>query len=412
VAAPVASAAMATQDIALTGWGLGVEGLSATLEARGRTRLGGELVWPRSDDVLELTLAFLQLNRGQLRARVGRLESLSGLGFTAYDGVELLAALPRGVRVEAYGGRSLARGVREPRDQALRGLQDYLPERGAYLLGGAVAYQGALGAGGLRYQREIWSDRRGLVSERASLDARTARLAPLTLAGALDYDFGTGRIGKGQLQLRLPLAVAEGSDAALELTARRYLPYFELHTIWGFFSPVAYHEAELRGSWARGAAALWAAGSYRAYQDAAADAFLHAPAERGWRLAGGGQWSVAPRWSAQAQLATELIPGAFLSSADVTVRVRVHSRVALAATGTGFQQIEEFRVGDGRILGIALTGDVAVSERVRLDAGGAAYRMRDGTRSDAYDWNQLRAWSSLRVELGRDPGLARVGGER
>jgi hypothetical protein len=407
VAGPVESAAMGTQDLALTAWGLGVEGLSATVEARGRARLGGALVWPRSDDALDLTLGFVQLNRGALRARVGRVESLSGLGFTAYDGAEVLASLPRGVRVEAYGGRSLARALREPRDQALRGLQDFLPEQGAYLLGAALGYQGAGGAAGLRYQREIWSDRRGLISERASLDARSVRLAPLTIAGALDYDFGAGRVGKGQLQLRYPLTVA-AADAALELTARRYLPYFELYTIWGFFSPVAYHEGELRGSWARGVLAVWGAGSYRAYQDADADAFLHAPAAHGWRVSGGGQWSAAPGWTAQAQLATELIPGAFLSSADVSLRVRVHPRVAVTATGSGFQQIEEFRVGDGRVVGIALAGDAVLGERIRLDAGAAAYRQRDATRGEAYDWTQLRAWSSLRVEVGRDPGLARV----
>jgi hypothetical protein len=67
----------------------------------------------------------------------------------------------------------------------------------------------------------------------------------------------------------------DGAGAAVEATVRRYLPYFELHTIWGVFSPVAYHELELRGSWGGEPLGLWASGSYRAYQDAHADAFCH-----------------------------------------------------------------------------------------------------------------------------------------
>ena len=82
------SAALATQDVALTGWGFGVEGLSGTVIARMRARLAGDLVWPRSDDAFDLLLGYVELSRGSVRARVGRQESLSGLGFTAYDGAD------------------------------------------------------------------------------------------------------------------------------------------------------------------------------------------------------------------------------------------------------------------------------------------------------------------------------------
>jgi hypothetical protein len=73
--------------------------------------------------------------------------------------------------------------------------------------------------------------------------------------------------------------------------------------------------------------------------------------------------------------------------------------------GTGFQQIEEFRIGDGRVIGATLALDAELTRRVHLDAGGGAYRHRDGTRSSAFDWSQVRAWSSLRVEVGSDPAL-------
>ena len=410
VPAPVEHATTATQDVAITGWGFGVQGLSVTVLARGRARLGGGLVWPRSEDRFDLLSGYAQLNRGPVRVRLGRQESRSGLGFAAFDGADVLAVLPLGVRLQAYGGRSLARGLREPRDEALRGLQDFLPDRGAYLMGGALAHQaGPTTSAELRYQREIWSDRRGLISDRGSLDVRSTRLAPVTVSGAVDYDVGMGRVGKANLQVRLPLAAW---DAAVEMTARRYLPYFELYTIWGFFSPVAYHEIEMRGSWEAGAVGLWATGAYRSYQDTGTGGFLVAPASRGWRLGGGGLWSPAPEVSVQGQYLVELVPGAFLSSADVSLRLRFNPRATLTATGTGFQQIEEFRIGDGRTLGVSLGADVLLSERVHLDAGAGAYRVVDGNASSAFDWSQLRGWSTLRVEVGNDPGLRARGGVR
>lgn len=408
---PVQHAATATQDLALTGWGFGVEGLSATLLARGRSRLGGALVWPRSEDAFDLILGYVQLNRGPLRARLGRQESLSGLGSTSFDGADVLAVLARGIRIQAYGGRSLARGLVEPRDEALRGLQDFLPERGVWLIGASVAAPaGPATTAELRYQREIWSDRRGLVAERASLDARSSALAPVSLSSALDYDVGMGRVGKGHLQARLPLSAGAGAAAAVEATVRRYLPYFELYTIWGFFSPVAYHEAELRGSWGRASVDAWALGAYRAYEDAQSGGFLVPASSRGWRLSGGGRWSPGPAWSVQGQYAVDLFPGAFLSSADVSLRRRLHERVAVTATATGFQQIEEFRLADGRTLGAALAVDARIGERVHLDVGAGAYRQVDGERGGAFDWSQLRGWSALRVEVGRDPALPRAGG--
>ena len=407
LADPVEGAALATQDVTLTGWGFGVQGLSATLAARGRRRLGGALVWPRSEDAFDLILGYVELDRGPLRTRMGRQETLSGLGAAAFDGVHAAVALPLGVRAQGYGGWSLARGLREPRDQALRGLQDFLPDRSAYLVGGALAWVGSIETSGeLRYQREIWSDRRGLISERASLDARSTRFAPLTVAAAIDYDFGSGRVGKGQLQLRRALRWSEAAGTMVELTARRYLPYFELHTIWGFFSPVAYHELEARASWSVEKAALWVGGAFRAYEDAGAPAFLEAPASRGWRAAGGGEWRPRTGWSTAGQIAAEVIPGGLLTSADLSARLHLHPRLALTVAGTGFQQIEEFRVGDGRVVGATVAVDAALSERARLDLGGGAYRHRDATRSDTFDWSQLRAWSSLRVEIGTDPGLA------
>ena len=47
---PEGRSVSAAQDLSLTGWGLGVRGLSVVALLRTRQRLGSELVWPRADD--------------------------------------------------------------------------------------------------------------------------------------------------------------------------------------------------------------------------------------------------------------------------------------------------------------------------------------------------------------------------
>jgi hypothetical protein len=127
----------ATQDLGVTLWGLGVEGLSVTAHVRARARAGGDLVWPRSDDEFDALLAYAQLQRGPLRVRAGRLDVRSGLGFAAFDGGQV--GYVRGAaHAEVYGGRSLARGLREPQNEALRGLDGFLLDKSVLLVGAAV----------------------------------------------------------------------------------------------------------------------------------------------------------------------------------------------------------------------------------------------------------------------------------
>lgn len=393
-----------SQDAALTFWGLGTSGLSATVMIRGRARVAGDFVWPRSDDDFEALLAYAQYVRGPLRIRLGRQRTLSGLGFTGYDGADVLAGPFRGVRLEAYGGRSLARALNEPRNEALRGIEDFVLDREAYLLGGRVQAEPAPGTAlGARYQREIWADRSGLISERASLDLRTRLLAPVLLDAAADYDFGFGRWGKAHLRARAPLL----EDAlVVEGVVRRYLPYFELSTVWGFFSPVAYTEGELRASWTpRTDLGLWLLGSYRSYEDTGTDILLGPLEDSGWRLGTGADWRRGS-WGFDGSYTVELGPGAFLSTGDLSARWHSEGALMLGVQGSAFQQIEEFRVGEGVVVGLGgLLGWEIPGGGARLDGGISHYWHVWNDRPAQTDWNQLRAWTSVRVELGGDPGL-------
>lgn len=395
----------ATQDVSLTFWGLGMQGLSVTTLLRGRLRTGGDLVWPRSDDEFDALLAYAQLQRGPLRVRAGRQEIRSGLGMSGFDG---LSGSYEGVwfRGGVYAGRSLGRGLREPANEALRGLEDFFIDHGALLFGADATLRRFGAVVTARYQREIHADRSGLVSERASLDLSGA--APwLTVSGSVDYDFSFQQIGKAHVTLSAPLS--EGRWL-VELLGRRYVPYFDLSTIWGFFEPVSYTEAVARAGWSpSGRWGVRLSGGWRTYEDTGTPVVLEPLTERGWRVDGAVRWQPASVWAIDGRYELEWGSGGFLSAAEVGVRRSVGDRLAVSLALMTFQQIEEFRLGDGRAFGAGAAADYDFGGRFSLAGGASFLRHRDGGNVFTSPWNQSRAWTALSVEIGGDPGLARRG---
>lgn len=403
-AGEVEHAVSGAQDVGFRVWGLGMPGLSFTGLLRARARLDGDFVWPRSEDEFDALLAYAQLDRGAIRVRLGRQRTLSGLGFSGFDGAAVRYDVSDGVRVEAYGGRSLARALNEPRNKALAGLVDFLPDHDAWLLGGVARIRlPAATSIGLRYQREILGDRSGLVSERASLDWSTAGLRSVMVTGALDYDVAFDRIGKSHLTVRY---AGPALPVAVELTGRRYVPYFELSTVWGFFDPVAYHEVLGRVSWTGAGGTLWAAGGLRGYEATGAPVIFDPLEDDAWQARVGGTWTVSEPWTLEGRYEILWGVGGFLSSGEATARYRANERLEVAAHGTAFQQFEEFRVGEGTTWGGGLSVGLGLGDRVRLDGGLTAFRHGAEGRQVDERWNQLRGWSALRVEFGSEPGRA------
>jgi hypothetical protein len=337
-----------------------------------------------------------------VRARLGRQRTTSGLGFTGFDGVSALYEPYAWLELEAYGGRSLARGLNEPRAEALRPIEDFVPDRDAYLVGAAARVEPLAGTGiGVRYQREIWASRSGLVSERAAAELTTSRFRPVIIDAALDYDFAFGRVGKAHATARASV----GRGVVLETTARRYVPYFELWTIWGFFSPVAYHEAEARATWrVRPALTAWLSAGWRRYDEANATVILRALNQEGVRASLGGLWRAAPNLMVDASYRVEYGFGAFLSAGDASVRWEATPRLAFSLDATAFQQIEQFRIGEGVVWGGGPGFDLEITPAIGLVGGASVYRQSFNNRPAVADWNQVRAWTALRVGFGRDPG--------
>jgi hypothetical protein len=401
--ADVVHGVVATQDISATAWGFGVQGLSATLLLRGRARLDGDFAWPQSDDPFDAILAYAQLQRSIYRVRAGRQRTMSGLGFSGFDGIEVLVAPWPWLRAEAYGGRSLARGLHEPRHEALRGIEQFVLDQEA-LLGGAflqvVPRPGT--TVGMRYQREIWRNRIGLISERASVDVRSDLPGPFRMDAALDYDMGFGHVGKAHLTVRGPLPQGWGW---VELTGRRYMPYFEMSTIWGFFSPTEYHEAELRTTvLAFQPLTAWASAGWRKYGDAEIVVIGPPITDESVRVGLGARWVHGPL-AATGEYRLERGFGAYLGSGDLELRWQALDGLALSARGSAFQQIEQFRVGDNVVIGAGIGADGALPGGLRLRSGVDLYHQNYDNRPSQADWNQLRAYTILTVPFGEDPGM-------
>lgn len=407
----IASTLPAAQDIDVNVWGFG-RGIRAYGRLRGRTMLvGNETFWPRSDDHFDVMAAYVEIDRSRVRARLGR-QWTTGLGFYNYDGASVVVRPGGPLRLEAYGGRSLARGINEPVTTAeLQAVESFAPDVGAVLLGVRVGVRpnrrGGLEA---RYQREIRTDRLGLYSERVAVDG-FLRLGSHAIDGSLKVDWATNTVNEGRVRFSL----APVGPVALNAFVRHYRPYFDLWTIWGAFTPLSYNEAGVTASWRRRGAPLavdvW--GAHRAYVGTEAEALFGNVRSDGWRLGAAARLPVAADWSLSSQYRAEFGFGAARS--DFTVRAQHDFAQAdfVAVNVSAFQRLYELRVNDGVVWAVGGEAGVRSTARTRLMGSLTAYHHTPTGDAPAEGWTQLRG--SLRIEwtLGAEPGLTTgVGGLR
>jgi hypothetical protein len=132
--------------------------------------------------------------------------------------------------------------------------------------------------------------------------------------------------------------------------------------------------------------------------------------DTGWRAEAGADWRFAPAWRADGRYQLEWGPGGFLNSADASVRFEATDRLTASLSALSFQQIEEYRLGEGRAFGGSASAEYGWNDRIWLSAGFSLIRHRDGGNVFTSPWNQGRAWSALRFDIGGDPGVADAGG--
>lgn len=396
-----ASAAPLIQDVTIAGWG-GLPGLSFRGDFRARTQVGGYagFVFPRANDHFDVLDAYAQLDRSSWQARLGRQWVTSGLGAYDFDGADALVRRSA-YTLEGWAGRALVAGLAEPyTTQQLAAADNLPPQQQGYTFGARARYRpDALSAAALTYQRVLIADRSGLYSERAAFDATTRRY-PVAIDLALAYDFAS----ESWNEARLRVGTSGAGVVGLSAEALHSRPFFELWTIWGAFSPVGYDEGRATVAWRPNSTPFSFAvhSAYRKYAETNTGIDL---LTSGWRAGAAVNWQGKSALSASGSYDVDIGSGA--ASTDVVAAVRwiPSAYASLGAQALATQSIYEFRVGTGRIYGIAGDGSVLLSTDLQLAVSAGIYQHTLINGAPGPDWTQRRAAVRLEWMLGSDPGM-------
>jgi len=401
LALPVAYAAPVTQDVEVSAWGFGVEGLRGYALMRGRAALGSELVWPRYGDHFDLLAAYLELQRQTWRLRLGRQQRASALGWYAFDGLTAGWQPVSAVRIEGYGGRGLARATLQPYNSpALLALDPLRPDQGTILAGAVLsATPFARSSFSAIYQREVLSDRSGLVSERAAVDGRVGIGSFLTLSGSADADLAEQWIGKASVGA----AVRLSRSTFVSLEAFRYRPTLDLTTIWGAFVPESNngYSASVRLA-AASDLSFSGAFTYRRWQPLSAGTpFLVDVPNDQKELTVGAHAQRGPL-ALDGSYHLELGYGGDQSGGDLSVAWAQPEGWRAGLTGTAFQQTDMVRVTGGTVFGVGANLRTPLGRRLGLSADLTRYFQRRLRGTTGVDWNQTRASLTFDWSIGAD----------
>lgn len=395
------------QDLTLTGWGLG-EGISVYADAEVRTSMGSDAeVLPLASEHFDLIAAYAELARSIVRVRLGRQWTNSPLGYYAYDGGSALVAPLRGVTAQLYGGWGLAQGLTYERTSSLiSAVEDLAPTNPGYIFGGSVDYRPSpIGGVSLQYQREIETNWSGLYSDRIA-GAGDLRVWRAMLDAQLIYDFAAEEVNNAELRAQMPI----GTQWDVSAQVRHYLPFFELWSIWGAFSPVGYNQGLVSAAWRTTDQRfrIEASVDYRKYDNTdAAVSFLPLVTD-GFDVGLDGSWQVLPAWTLLGGYHLLAGVGDSRSDVDAGFRWRIGTRGSLGLTGSAFQSVDEFSVGTGRVLALSANGSFRLDEALQAHADVGIYHHVGDDTPQIANWDQRRATIQLTWTVGRDPGLARM----
>lgn len=401
--APRVSTIPAYQALDVSAWGL-MPGLSAYVSVRASVAGGSATeIFPQANS-FEVLTGYLEYDADRFRVQAGRNWVSSGLGYYNYDGGSILVRPIDQLSVNVYGGRSLVPGLNATvTSSAISTVEPLAPNEGSYLVGAQLQLRPVPQASfDVQYQREVRTDAAGLYSDRFAANA-DVRVSRVDFSGGLQYDLATGAFNDVHLRVQAPLGLGFHVDAEV----RRYLPYFDLWTIWGVFAPVGYTEERLGASWGSTdqRVAFSLAGGARRYDQANAGVNFLPLVNSGWDVDATGSWRFLPRWTVHGEYRFLYGSGSTLDDASGGLRWTPTARTSIDLTGSASETLYEFQVGTGKVLGVGLSGSVEIITALRAIADVGIYRYVGGETPQITDWNQTRASLRLEWTLGRDPGL-------
>jgi len=401
VSLPVSYAAPFTQDLELSAWGLGMTGLRAYVLVRGRAALGSDLVWPQSDTHFEALYAYLELQRTSYLLRAGRQQRASGLGWYAFDGLTAAWTPLPALRIEGYGGRGMARASLESyNSSAITSLDPLHPDQGTVLLGASVwAAPTARSTFSAIYQRELLSNRSGLVSEGAAFDGRVGLGSHLILSGSANADLARKQWGKASISAMVLLP----RGVSLEIETFQYRPTLDLSTIWGAFTPESHSGYSATATvTAESDLTFSGAYTYRHWQPLSAGSpFLVGVGDDQKEVSLGAHLRRGT-YTLDAGYHLQLGYGGDQSGGDLGVAYAPRDGLHLGVRATAFQQTDQFRVADGTVYGLGANIKTALGRRLGLSADATRYFHRRLSGSTGIDWNQTRASVTFDWTIGAD----------
>ncbi len=392
-----------TGTAAVTLWGFGVPGLQVNLLARASGDLASTSWWPGTEPPVQLLEGYAAYSRGMVTAQLGRTHDANRLGWIGFDGAKLeVRPFGRALRVFGYGGRALARSYPLPVTSVdLNPLGDTLalPNRDQILLAGGFGWFFPAFEGRVLYQRE---DRRGVnatVSERVAVDWSLVPSFRVTLTGGGDYNLATAEFGKADLALNYLT-----TDRRLRFTVggRRYRPYFDLWSIWGAFTPVAYSAGYGSAAWqaTEGVEVRVRGEGYQFDNSGTATPLVDAQ-DNGWRGSLSASVLRFANWSLDAGYERQIGPGASSQTFEAAVTYRVTPAFLVTADGARMVRPLEYRFDDARLwsYGVRLDYEAVQGLRVIADARGYSEE-RQRADAAAFSWSQLRLNLGVSMEFG------------
>ena len=383
----------------LTVWGFGVPGLRMRLNARHGTDLGDAARWPGTEPELQLIEGYLEYSHSQLSVLAGRQLISSRLGAYGLDGARGAWRNPSlGVDLAGYAGWGLARGSVLPvTAPAVNPLDDFQPRDRQLVVGAEVGWNRAGASARVEYRREVDPAVDYFVSERVagSIGLRPLPRVSLTAGGAFDLSMNHWGSADATLSYMAPIGT-------VSIGARRYLPFFDLWTIWGAFSPVAFH------AWHGAVTAtpldgvtLHARGERYQFEKSGAVSGLVQVEDHGWRVESGVIWEPGSTWTVAVGHQAEFGPGASSLGYDARFTWRPREQLSVVAHASTLQRPLELRFSDATLAIYGGELEWRPSAQWRLGIGVTHVdEQRERPDAASIDWDQWRLSARITVLRG------------
>ena len=376
-----------------TTWGFGIKGLSARANLRFNYDLG-EAAWPNMEPTLQLWEGYLDYQHDWFALRGGRQIVTTRFGWAGFDGGQAtLRARKLGLEAGGYAGWGLARSAAVGINSELTApLGDFIPPERHLLVGAQGTWRTGVADVRVEWQRQFDLATDYLISDLVG-GSTTLRLVPrLALTGGVEYNLAQGQWGSADASLRY-------ITPRLQLTGgyRRYLPRFDLYSVWAAFSPVAWNGVQGSAifspiTWLQ----LRARGEYIVFEDDGADTPLFSARNDGYRTSFGGTVTALRHFVFDAGYNLERVTGAWSSGADASVSWLPSDAVRLRVFGAYAQRPLEYRYDASTAKWLGADVDVRATDR--FNVGLSVVQMseeRDRPDNAAFDWNQTRLSARL-----------------